>query len=125
MKKYNKRITYNSPALKKRRQDLRNNCTVEENTLWQYLKNSKLGCKFVRQYSVGPYILDFFCPKIRLAIELDGLHHLQNQEYDLERYNYLTSHNIKIIRFWNSEIHTNINGSIETIKRSLANVTPS
>ncbi|WP_255518216.1 endonuclease domain-containing protein [Fulvivirga sp. M361] len=64
---------YNKPELKKFRKELRNNGTSAEATLWTMLKNKQLeGRKFRRQYSVGYYILDFYCTSERLAIELDG-----------------------------------------------------
>ncbi|MBI2981813.1 MAG: endonuclease domain-containing protein [Deltaproteobacteria bacterium] len=98
---------YNDPVLKPRRQELRNKSTEAEKLLWEKLKRSQLkGFKFVRQYSVGPYILDFFCPQARLAIELDGGHHgsEEGKEYDVERTSYLSDHDVKVIRFWNDEV---------------------
>ena len=58
--------------------------TILEIFLWSKIKNKQLGYKFRRQYSVGPFILDFYCPTLRLAIELDGSQHLEpeNVEYD-------------------------------------------
>ena len=109
---------YNNKTLRGRRRELRNNQTDEEKILWAKLKNSKIkGFKFVRQYSVGPYILDFYCPKIRLAIELDGNQHkdMENKLYDQDRDDYLRSMDIKTIRFWNQDINKNINNVLEKI----------
>ena len=80
---------YNDPKLKPRRKDLRKAETVDEELLWVKLRRKSLGYKFTRQYSVGPYILDFYCSERRLGIELDGSHHLLNKDYDKERDNYL------------------------------------
>jgi len=67
---------YNHKALRERRRELRNNQTPAEKLLWKYISKEKIkGLKFIRQYSAGPYILDFYCSKIRLAIELDGDSH--------------------------------------------------
>lgn len=68
------------------------------------------GHRFFRQYSTGPYILDFYCPKLRLAIELDGPIHLKsdNQDYDQERTIYLENLDIKELRFRNEEINNNL-----------------
>ncbi|WP_143525188.1 endonuclease domain-containing protein, partial [Labilibacter marinus] len=63
----------NRPELIKKRKQLRNNSTPAECELWNYLKGKKVcRLKFRRQYSVGKYVLDFYCPELKLAIELDG-----------------------------------------------------
>ncbi len=97
----------NDPILKQRRQELRRNQTDTEKTLWSHLRNRQFyGMRFFRQYSIGPYILDFYCPTVKLAIELDGGQHNQyeNKEYDLARSEYLNAQGIDVIRFWNNEI---------------------
>ena len=94
----------NLPQLKRYRTRLRKNLTPAEATLWGYLKGSKLeGRKFRRQHSVGNYILDFYCPGERLAVELDGEVHFNENamEYDYERKLFLESFGIKVIRFEN------------------------
>jgi very-short-patch-repair endonuclease len=62
--------------------------------------------KFFRQYSIGPYILDFYCPTVKLAVELDGGQHNQseNKEYDSARSTYLKTQSIDVIRFWNNDV---------------------
>ena len=75
-------FTYNDPKLKSRRKELRRNETKEEKLLWENLRRKKLGVKFNRQYSVGPYVLDFYCVEKRLGLELDGAHHLKDKDYD-------------------------------------------
>jgi very-short-patch-repair endonuclease len=62
--------------------------------------------KFFRQYSIGPYILDFYCPTVKLAVELDGGQHNQgdNTEYDAARSEYLKAEGIDVVRFWNNEV---------------------
>ncbi len=104
------KFLYNNSVLVSRRKELRNNSTEEEKVLWDYLKHGKLGgFKFIRQYSAGPYVLDFYCPKIRLAVELDGSQHNEGETilYDKDRERYLESINIKVIRFWNYELVKN------------------
>src|SRR3989344_5310651 len=118
----NDKFLYNNKVLRERRRDLRNNATEAEQILWQHLKNSKLdGCKFVRQYSIGPYILDFYCPKLRLGIELDGSYHnAQNTVlYDKDRTEYLKTVNIKTIRFWNDAIIKSTNEVLKIIRKHL------
>ena len=97
----------NDPTLKQRRRELRRNQTETERTLWAHLRNKQFyGIKFFRQYSIGPYILDFYCPTMKVAVELDGGQHNQceNKEYDTARSEYLKAQGIDVMRFWNNEI---------------------
>jgi len=109
---------YNLPRLKQRRRQLRWNQTDSEKLIWSQLRNKQLlGVKFFRQYSVGSYVLDFYSPKQRLGIEIDGGQHGDDakREYDEYRTNYLAERRIKILRFWNNEVMSNINGVLEVI----------
>jgi very-short-patch-repair endonuclease len=110
---------YNDPKFKLRRKELRRNETKEEKLLWSSLRGEKLQYKFIRQCSVGPYILDFYCREKRIGVELDGFQHLDNKDYDKERDDYLLLNDIKILRFWNSEISANIDEVLEKIKKEL------
>lgn len=108
-------ITHNHPVLKDRRIELRKNQTPQEVLLWARLRGNQLGLKFKRQHSIGPYILDFYCPDRKLAIELDGFQHLENKEYDEERNRYLLCLEIKTIRFWNNEVNVNMEGVLQKV----------
>lgn len=124
----NEKFLYQKKIFKDRRKELRNNQTGAEKKLWDFLKQSKLGYKFTRQYSAGPYILDFFCPKLRLAIELDGAHHKEKESmiYDKDREEYLKSIDIKTMRFWNEIIIKNPDMAIKLIKEQISKMeTPS
>ena len=101
---------------------LRKEDTKAEKILWKELRNNKLGAKWRRQHPVDMYILDFYCPKIKLCIELDGsLHKIkENRDYDKNRDEYLKNKNIRTIRFWNSEIEKNIKIVLEKIKSILS-----
>ncbi len=90
--------------------------------LWVELKNSKLGFKFRRQHSVGQYILDFYCPLKKLAIEIDGSQHFETEaeKYDQERTKYLKSIGLTVVRFTNTEINTNMHGVLLKIQQTLA-----
>ena len=103
------------------RRELRNESTPQELLLWSRLKNSQLGFKFRRQHSIGGYIADFYCPNKRIIIEIDGSQHFKkdNKEYDEIRSNFFKILNIKVIRFTNAEINTNINGVIMEIQSEL------
>ena len=113
-------ITHNHPIFKQRRVELRKNQTPQEVLLWARLRNNQLGLKFKRQYSISPYILDFYCPDKKLAIELDGSKHFDNKEYDQERTNYLSVLGIKVLRFWNNEVNINMSGVLQEIITALS-----
>ncbi len=108
-------LFYNKTKNLTKRLLLRRAQTPQEIILWSKIRNNQLGHKFKRQYSVGPYVLDFYCPIKKLAIEIDGSQHLENKEYDSERSDYLDAFNIKVIRFWNNEINTNMQGVLYKI----------
>lgn len=91
--------------------ELRKNMTKEEKHLWyDYLKpyRQTFGVAFTRQKVFGNYILDFYCPKAKLAIELDGSQHYEQDTlfYDEKRTAYLTRHGIVVLRYTNRDIHT-------------------
>jgi very-short-patch-repair endonuclease len=89
--------------------------------LWKALQQKKLeGQKFRRQHSVGKYMLDFYCPAERLAVELDGAGHftVSGRLHDEERDMYLLEKNIQVVRFENKEVFDNIEIVLEEIKRN-------
>ena len=114
-------MLYNNSVYKERRRELRRNQTGPEKLLWSHIRNNKLGNRFWRQYSVGPYIIDFYSPKLRLAIELDGGQHSKEDAvlYDKERDEYLRSLNIKTLRFWNPEVASDIDRVLASITSEL------
>ena len=116
---YNWRMTKEGIIRKAR--ILRKGDTKAEKMLWKKLRDNKLGTKWRRQHPIDMYILDFYCPQIKLCIELDGSTHniKENKEYDKTRDEYLKSKNIKTLRFWNSEIEKNIDAVLEKIKSKL------
>jgi len=106
----------NNLRLKDRRRLLREHQTLAETELWQRLRAKRFfGHKFYRQYSVGNFILDFYCPKLFLAIEIDGGQHAENIEYDRERTAYLKSNKITVLRFWNNDVMKNLDGVLSEI----------
>src|SRR3989344_7155579 len=114
------KFNYNNSKMKDRRKVLRSDMTKPEQVLWYWLRTKYLkGYKFRRQYSVGYYILDFYCPKLRLGIEVDGDSHFDSKamEYDQQRDDFLKGHNIEIIRFTNKEVMENIEGVLEKIMK--------
>ena len=112
-----KKYLFNNNRFLERRKELRKNQTDAEKLLWSKLRNNQLGVKFFRQYSIGPYILDFYAPKVKLAIELDGSQHLESEVklYDKEREGYLSQFHIQVIRFWNNDVFKNMEGVLAKI----------
>lgn len=97
----------NRKYLLQKRRDLRNNPTDAEKYLWRELKNRQLcGRKFRRQHSVGNYIIDFYCPEEKLAIEVDGEQHSYGEQlkYDEERTRYLQTFGIVVLRIKNTDV---------------------
>jgi very-short-patch-repair endonuclease len=109
---------HNLKILRDRRRELRRKSTPTEKILWVYLRNNKLGVKFKRQYSVGGYILDFYCPQVKLAIEIDGGIHdsSEAQEYDKVRDSYFAGQDFKILRFKSIEVRDNTHNVLQKIK---------
>ena len=102
---------YYNPKLKLLARELRNNSTNSEIRLWNELKGRKVnGYKFVRQKPIGNYIVDFFCNKLKLVIELDGYSHQFEDvvEKDLRKTDYLESLGIRVIRFDDEEVMNDI-----------------
>ena len=108
--------------LKYASRELRKNATPHENRLWRvFLKDVKP--TFVRQKIIGNYIVDFFCHKAKLVIELDGYQHLEPEavEYDKARTEYLNSLGIAVMRFSNTEIEEDFASVCKAIKQTLIN----
>jgi len=98
-----------SPAIKSRAKDLRKSVKETEMILWSKIRNRQQGgFYFRRQHPYYIYILDFYCDKANLAIEIDGKIHLRKQVYDKERTDFLESSGIRVIRFTNEDIKTRI-----------------
>ena len=107
------------PYLKTFRTALRNNLTPAEAFLWKQLQNSQLdGRKFRRQHSIGNYIVDFYCPREQLAIELDGNGHYNAaaEEYDNERELFINQFCIVVLRFENKQVFDNLDTVLQEIK---------
>ena len=104
--------------------DLRHNPTEAERRLWSALRNRLLdGYRVRRQAPIGPYVLDFVCSAKRLVIELDGGQHAAQQDHDLARTEWLSSHGFRVLRFWNTEVLQNTTGVLESIRQTLADET--
>ena len=92
---------------------LRKNMTDQERKLWELIKNRQFfNYRFLRQYPIGSYIVDFICREKKIIIEIDGGQHNQTNDiiYDKTRTHYLNTKGYTVIRFWNNEIDNNIEG---------------
>jgi very-short-patch-repair endonuclease len=84
---------------------LRNEPTDAERKLWQLLRGRQLeGFRFRRQVPIGPYIVDFLCPQLKLVVEIDGGQHVEQVDYDSRRSNYLAAVGYQVVRFWNHDV---------------------
>ncbi len=107
--------------LKTFRKKLRNNLTPAEAKFWKAVRNKNLeGRKFRRQHSIGTYILDFYCPAEKLAVELDGEIHFNDmsREYDGKRKFYLQSCGIRVLRFENKLVFQDLEWVLGVIKNN-------
>jgi very-short-patch-repair endonuclease len=101
---------------------LRRDSTDVEMRLWQRLRNKQLGVDFRRQHPAGPYVLDFYCPALCLAIELDGGQHGQSSHArrDETHTRWLAERNVSLLRYWNSDVTQNLSGVLEDIAIKVA-----
>ena len=100
------------------RKSLRHQMTPAEVALWQALRGRGAGgYKFRRQQGIGPYVLDFYCPELRLCVELDGSSHDYRFEYDERRTAFLGEQGIRVIRFRNEQVWASVDGIVAEIVR--------
>ena len=101
---------------------LRKEQTDAEKLLWHLLRGRRFcGFKFRRQFPVGGYILDFYCHDARLAVELDGGGHNEEEQrrYDEERTKVIQAANIRIVRFWNNDLFNSLEEVLEELHAQL------
>ena len=114
------------PQLLQRCRELRQTATDAERLLWGLIRDRQLcGARFRRQHPVGPFILDFYCHEAKLAIELDGGVHTDPEQAhrDAERAKALEVEGIRVLRFWNHEVFTDIEGVLAAIEKALISST--
>ena len=98
---------------------LRLNATNAELRLWNRLRSRAIdGCKFVRQEPIGSYVVDFIYRERRLIIEVDGGQHADSAS-DRVRDQWLTEHDYRVLRFWNNDVMSNVDGVLEVIAATL------
>ncbi|MBI5047589.1 MAG: endonuclease domain-containing protein [Deltaproteobacteria bacterium] len=109
------KIRYN-PKLKSFSRQLRNNSTLSEALLWNQLKARKIkGYQFMRQKPIDEYIVDFYCSKLKLVIEIDGESHSEKADADLKRQKRLEATGLSVLRFFDRDVKKNIEGVVSVI----------
>jgi len=119
-------LPYNK-NLKQLARQLRRDMTDAERQLWAKLRKKQLkGYQFYRQKPVGDYIVDFFCPRVKLVIEVDGRQHFSDEmrEYDRIREDFLSSLGLRVLRFTNTEVLTHTEKVIKSIEREMPGKNP-
>jgi len=108
---------YYDPKLKELSRKLRKNGNLSEVLLWEQLKAKKMkGYQFMRQKPIGNYIVDFFCSKLKLVIEIDGESHDQKLEKDRLRQQKLESLGLSFLRFYDLDVKNDLDGVIRVIE---------
>jgi very-short-patch-repair endonuclease len=118
-------LHFNITPLKKRRRYLRSHLPKAEVLLWMRLSNRQmLGYKFRRQYSVDRFVIDFYCPELRLAIEVDGESHFtpRARVYDLGRQNHIESFGIRFLRVMNEDVYQNLDAVLDEIEATIQTI---
>lgn len=114
---------FNKITQKEKRRKLRKKISVAEKIVWTSIRRKQiLNERFLRQFSIDYYVLDFYCPRLHLAIEIDGDSHFVNQdvlEYDKERQNYIEKLGIMFLRFTNKEVNQSNDEVIEIITQKV------
>ncbi len=107
---------YYNPNLKERARELRKRMTLSERMLWNRLKSRQVhDLQFMRQKPIDEFIVDFYCSKLKLIIEIDGITHNDKQEYDLKRQNKLEKLGLNFLRFEDRYVVENINNVIRIL----------
>lgn len=102
--------------LTQRARELRNDRTAAEELLWSKLRKSQLGgLKFSRQMPIARHFADFACRKAKLVVELDGSQHIEMTEADAERGRRIEAEGYRVLRFWNNDLTSNMEGVLQAI----------
>ena len=105
--------------------DMRAAPTDAEARLWLLLRDRRLaGHKFRRQHPIPPYVVDFYCGEAKLVIELDGSQHAEANERDARRTRFLEQHGLRVRRYWNNTVLTDIELVLQDIWNALHEPSP-
>jgi very-short-patch-repair endonuclease len=116
------KIWYNA-ELKEKARELRKNATFTERLLWKYLRAGQLnGYRFLRQKPIDEFIVDFYCKRLKLVIEIDGVTHNDKQSYDKRRENRLKELGFIVLRFDGYYILENVTGALNLILKCIGEI---
>lgn len=110
------------PVLKTAARQLRTNMTKAEQLIWSAIRRKNLdGVQFYRQKCLGPYIVDFYAPVVKLVIEIDGAHHLEKEYLDQDKYrdSYLKALELRALRFENFQVINHLPKVVDKILYSI------
>ncbi len=116
---------YNQTSQREKRRSLRNDMPPAEKIVWSVLKGRQLeGCKFRRQYSIDIFVVDFYAPELKLAIEIDGNSHFHDgaQAYDAQREAFLSSKGTYFLRFTNQQVYNNLEDVTDAIAQTICDL---
>lgn len=113
---------FNRKSQKLTRRNLRNRPTCSEKIIWHYLCGNNLGgYKFRRQQGIGPYVVDFYCPEAKLAVEIDGDSHYQigAAEHDRVKQEFIERAGIRVVRFTDNDVRDSLDNALAIILQKL------
>ena len=111
---------FNRFSEREKRQYLRSHAPEAEKLLWNKIRRRQVAdTKFRRQYGVDRFVLDFYCPELKLAIEVDGPTHKDQEEYDDIRQQFVESLGIQFLRFTNQNIYQDLEGVVNAIRKEI------
>ena len=112
---------FNKKAEQEKRRLLRNSMTFCEKLVWMFLRKKQYGYRFLRQYSIDQFVVDFYSPKLKLAVEIDGdVHNVPEQmDYDKDRQDYIEKFGITFVRITNEELLGNPNKAFAKIENAI------
>ena len=116
---------FNKSSETEKRRKLRQHQTNAEELVWRFLRNRQmLGYKFKRQYSVDHFVIDFYCPELKLAIEIDGGTHntSEKKKKDIIRQKYLEGFNVNFVRIKDEELFGNSNNAFSKIENVIKSI---
>ena len=116
---------YNQTSQREKRRSLRNDMPPAEKIVWTVLKGRQIeGCKFRRQYSIDVFVVDFYAPELKLAIEIDGDSHFHDgaQVYDAQREEFLKSKGTYFLRFTNQQVYNNLEDVTDAIAQTICDL---
>ncbi len=116
-------IPYNPKLVEEARKNRKNQTQAEKKMWFNILRNRQFAnYKFLRQKPLDNFIVDFYCAELMLAIEIDGDSHIRQKEYDILRSEKLEAHGIKVVRYTNSDVLSNVEGVYRDLKERIENV---